>query len=348
MTELNTIASLFTSTIGESGLAGTLRTVLREASAVRTSRPTVPPTSARGSGKNARETSRTKNGPSPVLVSEEDRLLLPDDIKGLLQFPLSELGFPLERNRIRDTAGLPRNHFRATVKGGYMAWLFMDNRSLENGRNALEWAWVGNDFARNGALGLFILSDAERIALAFDTMARQWEEQLKVLRVKFFDLEFTQDLRKSEREDRKNSIQTFIGKSTFVPSAAAMSGKRVSDLLKPQLDPIIEILSRQAATSNIGPEKYFKDLIARTNWPQRFKDQRSGGWTGNAPRDSRELIDWAVERKENPDKKDFTILGGLLLELRLDVGASDVDKLAELIFTYSLITDEVVLAELRP
>jgi len=44
----------------------------------------------------------------------------------------------------------------------------------------------------------------------------------------------------------------------------------------------------------------------------------------------------------------MSILGGLLLELRLDVGASDVDKLAELIFTYSLITDEVVLAELRP
>ena len=110
---------------------------------------------------------------------------------------------------------------------------------------------------------------------------------------------------------------------------------------------IVEILSNQAANAPAGPEKYFRDLVWRTNWPERFKSQRSGGWSGDTGNDARSLINYAIGKKDHPDVKAYTILGSLLEHMTADVGGAESDELVDLIRKYGLITDPAVVNGLR-
>lgn len=177
-------------------------------------------------------------------------------------------------------------------------------------------------------------------------MARQWEQQLNLRRVEFLDDEFTVDLRDSEHEDRKILVRTHIGANIFVP--VPPSSQTAVEIVKTEQDRVTEIMGAQAATSPAGSDRYFKDLVSRTNWPQRFKNQRSGGWSGDSIVDARMLINFAIAKKENPEIRGYTILGSLLEELRKDVGEKEAEELVDLICKRGLITDPVALGALRP
>ena len=64
----------------------------------------------------------------------------------------------------------------------------------------------------------------------------------------------------------------------------------------PNKEHLIDILIKTSvvASGSIGMQGYFRLLINRTNWSDRFKRSRIGGLCGDPDVDSRSLVDWAI------------------------------------------------------
>lgn len=104
---------------------------------------------------------------------------------------------------------------------------------------------------------------------------------------------------------------------------------------------VIATLGRQAARApGLTPQRYLSDLLDRARWPARWRDQLSGTWTGNAPVDARQLVEWADAKGQNPDDPCLTTLGSLLAALLDDVGLDDSRRLAELLVEHCLCHDQ--------
>ncbi len=114
------------------------------------------------------------------------------------------------------------------------------------------------------------------------------------------------------------------------------------------IDRLVDGLAHIATTRpNISSREYLRDLVNRAHLPQRWKQELTGGWTGNANVDVRNLIIWAIAQDINPQNPQFTTLGSILEPLLRDVGLEKTSLIVALISTYRLYRDERLLEDLR-
>ncbi|NEP54199.1 MAG: trypsin-like peptidase domain-containing protein [Moorea sp. SIO3C2] len=99
---------------------------------------------------------------------------------------------------------------------------------------------------------------------------------------------------------------------------------------------MVEILANQAMKSLVDPKMFFRDLVRRTNLPQRWAFETAATWTGDVAIDSRRLIDWLDSKGTNPQDKRYTALGAVLTELLQNVGFEDASFIVSLIINYNL------------
>ena len=119
-------------------------------------------------------------------------------------------------------------------------------------------------------------------------------------------------------------------------------------------DLIIAKLAKIAASRPRTPvEEYFASIIVRgSDWPEPWKQQLAGGWTGDASTDARELVNWMSPDRTYPSNhpmKGQSVLGRLLWRLldSAEWGSPDDREVAKIIRDFHLIEEEDILDKLR-
>ncbi|MCJ8280161.1 MAG: serine protease [Rivularia sp. ALOHA_DT_140] len=112
------------------------------------------------------------------------------------------------------------------------------------------------------------------------------------------------------------------------------------------INQLVDVLARLAASSPTGPQRFFRDLVNRANLPQDWVFDLAGVWTGNANIDALELVNWALARDVNPKDKRFTTLGSILQVFLTKLGFNDAILIVSLIIIYQLCTDKKELEKL--
>ena len=80
-------------------------------------------------------------------------------------------------------------------------------------------------------------------------------------------------------------------------------------------------------------------LVVGANLPEPMKQQRGGGWSGDARTDALNLLEYAMSHGVNPIDRRFTVLGSIL-EPQLELfGFNDLSTVVALIERYALIRD---------
>jgi hypothetical protein len=112
---------------------------------------------------------------------------------------------------------------------------------------------------------------------------------------------------------------------------------------------LASMLSKQAtaAPPKVGIEGYFRDLVERANLPDMWKRERAGGWYGDANRDARALINWAISKETTPTAQNWSALGMVLLPLFDEVGLESAKWLATFISSNKLCFDVAELSRLE-
>lgn len=111
---------------------------------------------------------------------------------------------------------------------------------------------------------------------------------------------------------------------------------------------LVNELASQAANSFVGTRSYFRDIINRANLPQKWVQEGSDIWTGDANIDARNLINWACAKNINPQDRRYTTLGSILRPvLEEDAGFETACVLAIIIFVYELYQDPILRNNLQ-
>ena len=286
-------------------------------------------------------------------LREEERYLLPSDLKAALDSPLNDLGFPIEPKvgKLKDWSDKWHNFHYSRVKGGYLAFLYVGNKLLESNIHGNDFVWIGDLFSQHGARGMFIFSDSASIQPSYETMADTWQERQGFLRARFFNHNYISTLITDDFESKKNHLVNWFKLSVYKPAAQIPNATRPFEDLKNDQDRINKIISiiANAAANAIGltPKDYFNDLVNRTNWSNSWKTQLSGIWVGNPVSTANKLVTWALAKKINMADQNYTTIGGMLEQLiRTDVDREDGIYLWKLIQEYELITDKNIVQKI--
>jgi hypothetical protein len=124
-------------------------------------------------------------------------------------------------------------------------------------------------------------------------------------------------------------------------------GGHVGPTASPSLDvdPLVDILARQAANAPAGPNWYFRDLIDRAGLRDRQRQSLAGVWTGDANVDARRLVRWAhaqgTDATEGADRR-YTTLGSIMAALLNDVGLEDASAIVPILIVHRLVRNRPV------
>jgi len=272
--------------------------------------------------------------------------LLPDEIKETLSAPLEKVGFPIDSKigKIRDPSFQHHLHYRSYVKEGYLAYLYFGNRQLEQELQATYWHWVGYEFADNGAKGIFIFSDTNRITDTYEVMGLRWiKRNSNLAKVKFFKEEFTRRLINVDAEFRVQLVKEYFELDMFEAKPRAQltwKDLRVENAeVKEEKNKIILIISIQAANAAhpLTARDYLSILIDKTIWPPVWKRTQKGALTGVPDPDAEKLLQYALDKGSLPDVTPLlTALGNLLEKIIPDLGAEHRTVIKDFITKYNL------------
>ena len=56
---------------------------------------------------------------------------------------------------------------------------------------------------------------------------------------------------------------------------------KAKKLSQKHIDMIVDIMAEEALASQLGPERYFQNLVRSANLPTKFRIERESGWTGD-------------------------------------------------------------------
>lgn len=109
---------------------------------------------------------------------------------------------------------------------------------------------------------------------------------------------------------------------------------------------VVDLITRQAGDHPVGPAAYLRDLVQRSSFPEDWRLQLSGVWSGDPRIDSRRLVDWCAARDVNPADPRVTTLGSLLRAFYEDLGLEARAMLTAVIVAHDLYRDEQLRMDL--
>jgi hypothetical protein len=107
---------------------------------------------------------------------------------------------------------------------------------------------------------------------------------------------------------------------------------------------LVELLAHRAESEGSVIE-YFQQLVLRANIPDSLRQQVT--LSGQAEKDARDLIDWAMEHEVNPEDERFTTLGSILVPELRRLKPNEISTIVALIVRHQLIRNDNLLDRLR-
>jgi hypothetical protein len=135
----------------------------------------------------------------------------------------------------------------------------------------------------------------------------------------------------------RSDAQVTIG---FTPIGVGRSNIPSSDVER-----LVVLISDIAANAASDSKVYYKNLLRKSNIPDKMTFQVFSQLVDNPEYDARTIINWAISKGTNPNSGEQT-LGDILLNTIADVGLEDRSIIVEMIAKYRLCNDVSILARL--
>ena len=115
------------------------------------------------------------------------------------------------------------------------------------------------------------------------------------------------------------------------------------------IDKLVEILwTRSAQPLAGGTQAYFMNLVSSARLPDRWRATVLGGFTGNAEHNARNLVNWAIAQKINPEDPSYTAIGSILRALlRQELSPDDARVVVSIMVGYELVLNKTKLNDLK-
>ena len=115
------------------------------------------------------------------------------------------------------------------------------------------------------------------------------------------------------------------------------------------IDKLVEILSfRSTEPLAGGTQAYFMNLVSSSHLPNKWRAMIIGGFTGNSIYNARNLINWAISQKINPEDPSYTTIGSVLRALLSEeLSPDDAQVVVSIMVGYQLVCDKTKLNNLK-
>jgi V8-like Glu-specific endopeptidase len=115
------------------------------------------------------------------------------------------------------------------------------------------------------------------------------------------------------------------------------------------IDKLVDILSvRSTEPLAGGTQAYFINLISSSHLPNKWRASIIGGFTGNSIYNARNLVNWAIAQKINPEDPSYTTIGSILRALlSQELSPDDARVVVSIMVGYQLVLDKTKLNNLK-
>jgi hypothetical protein len=117
------------------------------------------------------------------------------------------------------------------------------------------------------------------------------------------------------------------------------------------LEPIIKTLAKLATNTPGGAAGYFENLVKNSEWPDDWKSERQGGWSGNANAGASNIVTYALGKTFPAGhlKAGQSVLGWLLFDVvtKTTAGGAEQTQFSRFILENDLLNNEESIKLLR-
>jgi Arc/MetJ-type ribon-helix-helix transcriptional regulator len=254
-------------------------------------------------------------------------MLLPEDVFKVIESPMCELGFPLEKRDVYDVLQRRVEHYHTQTDYGAIALLHVQPWVMEDSKNVLSVSSISDPFIGYG--GLFIFSLIDVVPTAYDRMIEQWCEKKSFKSASCVIKKNLKDLESFDPEARKEELRRLL-KLKVPPPPGPLS---LDDETKQKIADILIPLVGTSSTKD-----FLKRLLLPVSLPKDWKDSRIQTASADAMIAVWELLDAAIAQGENKNRPGYTVLGSILEEAANKlVGQSERTFLEETITKFGLV-----------
>lgn len=284
--------------------------------------------------------------PYQVLLSE---LLLPDQIRELVEPPFMDLGYPLTKDSTEDLQDNTLEYFRAKANGRQIVLLHIAGNIIGDPANFRDVASIAYVFITKSA-GLFFFAPIKDLNREYNlSLATRLQENYpNIKKIRFFDQQDIETLANKPPAARKKLVSGLLDLNTLLPSGNGPPASAAPPDIARVQNRLIQIVVDYARTLTLNRlvTDIFLELRLLLDWP--------GGWTwepkGSIDDCANSLIKYLISLKVYPpgvDKDGYTTVGFLLYKLIGKAPGDQPREIYKIIVDYKLITRQEALDEVR-
>jgi hypothetical protein len=271
-----------------------------------------------------------------------ENLLLPQDIREVVQTPFLERGYPLDEWEGYDVVGAKHVYLAATYNDQKIVLLHLLGEIIADYANFKDVLLVANLFTRKSvkSAGLFFFARVKDLNPDFNnTLAVSLAEDYATIKAAhFFHQGDIDSWRAKPPPLQKKLVTSLLALDALLPprNGTGPEPRALSEIR----EKVIELLFQRYETAQEDPREFFVSLRSELSWPPAWE------WEPKAhPRASaRDLVHWLLKQGSYPRgvKDGYEPLGDLLCRLIPKMGREQIDEMYQIIVRYQLVETDAL------
>jgi len=277
------------------------------------------------------------------------QLVLPQEIRAIVEKPFEERGYPLQPEKMYDYEYNELTFLSSVCNDQRVVLLHIAGDVIADRNNFRDVASIAALFSARSA-GLFFFAPVKDLNREYNiTLATRLKEDNKAIKeARFFDQADIESLKNKPAPLQKRLVSNLLFLDSLlangIGSKTSVTTTTVVDLTEIQ-DRVIQILMLHYETTSSPPRQFFGLYRSELKWPPDWD------WEPNdsARESARALVGYLIRQKTYPPgiMAGYKPLGALLNQLISVVGGDEAIEIYNMLFNYKLIENADVLSALK-
>jgi hypothetical protein len=275
------------------------------------------------------------------------QLVLPQDIRAIVEKPFEERGCPLAPETIYDYEYNELTYLSSICNNQRVVLLHIAGDVIADRNNFRDVATIAALFSSKSA-GLFFFAPVKDLNREYNiTLATRLKEDNKAIKeARFFDQADIESLKNKPAPLQKKLVSSLLALDALLANGNGPKSvvTTVLDLTQIQ-DRVIQILITHYDTASTPPRQFFGLYRSELKWPPDWDWEP----TDSARESARALVLYLVRQKTYPPgvMTGYKPLGALLYQLISVVGGEEAKEIYKMIANYKLIELNDILENLK-
>ena len=277
------------------------------------------------------------------------QLVLPADIRAIVEKPFEERGYPLEPDIIYDYESNELTYLCSVCNNQRVVLLHMAGDVIADRNNFRDVATIAALFSSKSA-GLFFFAPVKDLNREYNiTLATRLKEDNSAIReARFFDQADIESLKNKPGPMQKRLVSSLLSLDALLANGTGpkpvVTTTTVVDLTQIQ-ERVVQILMLHYETASSPPRQFFGLYRSELKWPPDWD------WEPNdsARESARGLVLYLIRQKTYPPgiMAGYRPLGALLYQLISVVGGDEAGEIYKMLSDYRLIENVDVMKTLK-